>query len=346
MHKFVRNLLTEWRRLELPVAGETIIAAVSGGADSVSLALALSDLKARKKLDLRFIIAHFNHNIRGIESEKDAKFVKYLAENLDFEFFYRIQNPKSKIQNQKGNLEQNARQARYGFLTRVAQQYNASAILTAHTQNDQAETILLNLIRGSGLEGLAGMKAVRDIEPTSGKHLEPDASQIQNPKPKIVRPLLNWAGREETEMFCRENKIDFREDRMNADLRFSRVRVRREIIPLLQKLNPRLIETLSRTARILGEDAEQLIALSRKLSGEFSQKDFKSLSKSMRWRVLREWLREQRGHLRQIDLKHLEALERLILSRKSGRIVELPGGQQVIKQAGKIVFEKSRVEKS
>jgi tRNA(Ile)-lysidine synthase len=184
------------------------------------------------------------------------------------------------------------------------------------------------------------MKVVQDT--AQWRSESPGTTEVS----KIVRPLLNWAGREETEMFCRENKISFREDRMNLDLKFSRVRIRREIIPLLEKLNPRLVETLSRTARVLGEDAEQLIAVSRKLSAEISQKDFKSLSKSMRWRVLREWLRQQRGHLRQIDLKHLEALERLILSRKSGRIVELPGGEQVIKQGGKIAFEKSRVEKS
>ena len=94
MHKFVRNLLTEWRKLELPFSDKTIIVAVSGGADSVSLALALHNLKTHKKLKLNFVIAHFNHDLRGIESQKDAEFVKGLAEKL--EFVSEIQNSKFK----------------------------------------------------------------------------------------------------------------------------------------------------------------------------------------------------------------------------------------------------------
>ncbi len=203
MQKFVRNLLTEWRKLDLPFSDKTIVVAVSGGADSVSLVLALHDLKHRKKLNLHFIIAHFNHNLRGMESEKDGEFVKDLAEKLDFEYIVKIQNPKSKIQNLKGNLEQNARIARYNFLSEVAEKYDAYAILTAHTQNDQAETLLLNLIRGSGLDGLSGMKPKRRQNEFS-----------------LVRPLLNWAKREDTESFCLENGIEFRQDAMNDDLKF------------------------------------------------------------------------------------------------------------------------------
>ena len=99
MNKFVRNLLTEWRRLDLPFAGETFVAAISGGADSVSLLLALEELRRRKKLTNRFVIAHFNHNLRGAESEKDAEFVRRLTVEYDFEFVYKIQNSKFNIQN-------------------------------------------------------------------------------------------------------------------------------------------------------------------------------------------------------------------------------------------------------
>src|SRR5215204_3454743 len=147
MHKFVRNLLTEWRKLDLPFDGETFIVAVSGGADSVGLAIALDDLKKRKKLDLRFVIAHFNHDLRGEESEKDAEFVKKLFQKFNFELAYR----KGKI-SKAGNLEQNARIARYEFLTETAENLHAYGILTAHTINDQAETFLINLIRGSCIE--------------------------------------------------------------------------------------------------------------------------------------------------------------------------------------------------
>lgn len=335
MNKFVRNLLTEWRKLELPFEKAAIVVAVSGGADSVSLALALQDLKNRKKLNLHFVIAHFNHNLRGIESKKDAEMVKNLAKSLNFTYTYKTQSSKSKIQNQKGNLEQNARIARYQFLYEVAKKYDAFAILTAHTQNDQAETLLLNLIRGSGLDGLSGIKPVRK-------------SEIRNPKSEIqlIRPLLNWAKREDTEKFCLENKIEFCQDKMNDDLKFSRVKIRREIIPLLKKINPRIIETLSQTANLLRENAEELQNINPKPLENLSQTDLKSMSKSMRMQTLRNWLEVKRGNLRQIDLKHLEAIERLILSRKSGKIIELPNGEKVLKKKGIIIFEKSRVEKT
>jgi tRNA(Ile)-lysidine synthase len=334
MQKFIRNLLTEWRKLELPFSDKTIIVAVSGGADSVSLALALHELKERKKLKLNFVIAHFNHNLRGLESEKDAKFVENLAEKLKFEFALKITNPKSKIQNQKGNLEQNARNARYEFLSEIAQKYDAYAVLTAHTRNDQAETLLLNLIRGSGLSGLSGMADSRF-------HISDSKFQI-----RLIRPLLNWAKREETEKFCLENGAEFCRDAMNDDLKFSRVRIRQAIIPLLEKINPKIIETLSQTANLLREESEELEKISPNLSENLSQNELKNLSKAMRLRVLRNWLKNHRGNLRGLDLKHLEAIERLILSRKSGREVELPDGEKVIKKQGKLFFEKTRVEKS
>ncbi|HRH44718.1 MAG TPA: tRNA lysidine(34) synthetase TilS [Pyrinomonadaceae bacterium] len=316
MHKFVRNLLTEWRKLELPFSDKTIIVAVSGGADSVSLVLALHNLKTHKKLKLNFVIAHFNHDLRGIESQKDAEFVKGLAEKL--EFVSEIQNSKFKIQNLSGNLEENARNGRYEFLAEVAEKYNAYAILTAHTQNDQAETFLLNLIRGSGLDGLSGMKT---------KRVENRKRKIEN-ELLLVRPLLNWATREDTENFCNVNGVEFRQDEMNDDLKFSRVRVRKEIIPLLKKINPKIIETLSNTANLLREDSEELQKIVFILTKNPSQNDLKTLSKSMRLRTLRSWLKHQRGNLRQIDLKHLEAIERLIFSSKSGREIELPSGEK------------------
>ena len=146
MHQFVRKLITEWRRLELPVAGETVVIAVSGGTDSVSLLLAMHDLVEREKLDIRIVAAHFDHNLRD-GSDQDAEYVKRLCTQLKVEL--NIGHGEAK----RGNLEQNARDARYAFLTKTALTLNAVAILTAHTQNDQAETFLMNLVRGSGPEG-------------------------------------------------------------------------------------------------------------------------------------------------------------------------------------------------
>ncbi len=103
MNKFARDLLTEWRKLNLPFADKTFVVAVSGGADSISLALALHELRQLEKLNLRLVIAHFNHNLRGAESEADERFVKDFAANFDFELVYKIQNLKLKIKREISN---------------------------------------------------------------------------------------------------------------------------------------------------------------------------------------------------------------------------------------------------
>lgn len=366
MEKFARNLLTEWRRLKLPFADATFVVGVSGGADSVSLLIALNKLKIREKLNLRFVVAHFNHNLRGEESDNDQRFVQGLTEHFDLELVL----GKGEISNEPGNLEQNAREARYKFLAQTAENLNAYAVLTAHTLNDQAETFLFNLIRGSGLDGLGGMKPARSLECGVRSAESNGESKIQNPKSKIqlVRPLLSWAKREDTENFCLLNKIEFRSDAMNEDLKFNRVRIRKILLPLLKDFNPKIVETLAKTAELLREDAEHLADGGRRTAEKiFTReqnenvedrntkndvrietlplKNLKDVFPSMRKIILRDWLKRNRGNLRLLELTHIEAIETLIFSRKSGRTIELPGGASVIKSKGNLVFQKTKVEK-
>jgi tRNA(Ile)-lysidine synthase len=326
MNKFCRSFVTDWRKHSLPVADKTFIVAVSGGADSVSLALVLCQLKLLKKLDLHFIVAHFNHNLRGQESDDDECFVGNLAEKLGFEFV----SEKGEI-SKKGNLEQNARFARCRFLAQVVENYNADGVLTAHTLNDQAETFLLNLIRGSGPDGLSAMKVNSEF-------------QLADFKFRIIRPLLSWAKRENTEDFCHSQNVEFRRDAMNFDEKFARVRVRRNLIPLLQTFNPKIIETLSNTATLFNAASKlQNIKASEPV---LIVKELIRLDKQTLYNTLRNWLKLHRGSLRQIGSTHIESIEGLIYSRKSGRIAELPNGGQIVKSDGKLTFEKTRVEKN
>ena len=209
MDRFPREFVTEWRKLELPFKGERAVVAVSGGADSVSLLLVLNELSRRRKITNELIGAHFDHGLRGKESRADAEFVRELAGSLGYEF----ELGRGRVA-KKGNLEQNARLARYAFLAKTAERHKAFAVLTAHTVNDQAETFLLNLIRGSGPEGLAAMRAIRQLEGTEAK---------------LVRPMLRWATREETKVFA-FTRVNFRTDAMNRDPRFTRVRIRTELL--------------------------------------------------------------------------------------------------------------------
>src|SRR4029077_11205558 len=128
---------------------------------------------------------------------------------------------------------------RYDFLQNTAANIRAFAVVTAHTVNDQAETFLLNLIRGSGVKGLSGMPAIRDLS---------------DDKIKLIRPLLNWARRADTEAFCHELGVNYRSDTMNEDETFTRVRVRKILIPLLQDFNPKIVDRLAETARLLRQE--------------------------------------------------------------------------------------------
>lgn len=351
MDNFTRNLLTEWRKLKLPVADKIFVVAVSGGADSVSLLLGLHELRKLKKLNLRFVVAHFNHDLRGEESEADELFVKKLANDFRFELAFK----KEKI-SEAGNLEQSARQSRYEFLAETASNLRAEAILTAHTMNDQAETFLLNLIRGSGLEGLGGMKSARSLnKEVYGNNLKEKSLSEKQPAIQLIRPLLRWAKRKDTENFCRLNNIEFRYDTMNENLAFKRVRIRKVLLPLLADFNPKIVENLARTAFLLQEDFTALKKLSANSGSEtiaanngliaeenLRLKDIRNLFPSIYRQILREWLKQKRGSLRCLEKKHFEAIENLISSRKSGKKVELPGGESVLKENGSLVFVKNK----
>ena len=325
MHKFVRNLITEWRRLELPTAGETVVVAVSGGADSVSLLLAMNELAKRKKLGHRIVAAHFNHNLRGAESDGDEEYVRHLMTKLGIELAVGHGHISS-----DGNLEQNARDARYDFLTRTVENLGAFAVATGHTVNDQAETFLMNLIRGSGTDGLSGMKPIRNLNAESAFIL--------------VRPLLSWAKRIDTEGFCHDCGIEYRYDTMNEDTAFKRVRIRQILLPLLEDFNPKIVETLAQTAGLIRDATGQQTQADTPLGSYLLVKDLKQLEKPELYQTIRAWLGKRRGNTRSLQLKHIEAVARLILSEKSGKTAELPDGGKIIKSAGKLVYEENKVE--
>ncbi len=336
MHRFVRNFITEWRRLDLSFSGGTIIVAVSGGADSVSLLLAVNDLAGRSKLGHRIVAAHFNHCLRGGESDDDEKFVRALTTDLGIELAVA-----RGVISTVGNLEQNARNARYDFLRKTAGNLKAFAVLTGHSINDQAETFLINLIRGSGPDGLAGMRTVRsfDFDAPSSK------AEPRNPDLLLVRPLLTWAKRIDTETFCRDLGVEYRYDTMNEDTAFKRVRVRKILLPLLADFNPNIVEILAGTAGLMQNLSEKHTAGTHsQVAGALILGEIAGLPRVELFDKLRTWLKLHRGNTRQLQLKHIEAAARLVLSKKSGKTAEIPGGQ-VVKTGGKLVYVENRVEK-
>ena len=339
LNQFPRLLLGEWRKLKLPFSGETIAVAVSGGADSTALLLALDELRLNDKLHLEICVAHLDHRLRK-SSSKDAKWVSELATKLGLKSVI----GRSKVAENGDNLEQAARDARYAFLQRTAKKVSANYVLTAHTMDDQAETVLLRLMRGSAGFGLGGMDAVRPL--------------AKNSSIKLVRPLL-WARRVDTEEYCRLRKIKFLSDEMNEDLSFARVKVRKQLLPMMQSFNNRIVEAISRTAAQLREDGAVLFndsdALLRRAAVSNIEKgeektdetkppvlDVKVLSNAppaLRRRALRQWLSEARGGTRRLEMVHLLAVERLLGANSGGKVAELPNGGRVRRRRNRLEFE-------
>jgi tRNA(Ile)-lysidine synthase len=350
LSSFARRLLTEWKDLGLPLAAETLVIAVSGGADSTALFLGLHELTKQEKLRSKLVVAHLDHGLREA-SKKDARWVSKLAKELGYEVVTGRAKLEKTSKRTTDNLEQEARKARYEFLLRTAKKKRSNLVLTAHTLDDQAETILMRLLRGSAAEGLSGTQPIRQLAPGSIV--------------KLVRPLLSWAQRGDTEDYCRLRQTEFRVDEMNEDETFSRVRIRKQLLPLMKSFNNRIVETLSRTATLLSEDATALTEQARRLleaatpnsqviPGNNNETKSPSLNvdvllkapAAVRRRALREWILRTRGDLKRLEMVHLLAVEKLLSGGRGGRVAELPAGMKVTRKRGFLELSgKKRVEK-
>jgi len=337
LNQFSRMLLAEWRKLRLPMSDETIVVAVSGGADSTALLLAIEELKTHHKLYTSICVAHLDHRLRK-SSSKDAKWVAELAAQLGFKSVIGRAKVLDDARENNDNLEQAAREARYAFLERTAKRVSANYVLTAHTMDDQAETVLMRLMRGSASLGLGGMEALRPL--------------AKNSSIKLVRPLL-WARRAETEAYCRLRKTKFLTDEMNDDLSFSRVRVRKHLLPLMESFNKRIVEAISRTATqlredgaVLGSDSDALLRRAA-VSNEGDETKAPALNvkvladaaPALRRRALRQWLSNARGSTRRLEMVHLLAVEKLLEGNAGGRVAELPNGGRVRRRRNRLEFE-------
>jgi len=323
---FARSLWQEWRRLGLPAANARVVVAVSGGADSVALLLSLNELIESKKLKLKLFVAHLDHALRK-NSAADARWVKALAKQLGYESLARRVEVKALAAGAGDNLEQAARRARYKFLAKAAKEKRAVLVLTAHTMDDQAETVLLNLLRGSGMDGLSGMEPARRLG---------EGSEII-----LARPLLDWARRSDTENYCRLRGVEFRFDEMNDNEKFTRVRVRRRLLPQMESFNPKIVEGLARTAELLREDSAALDQAAGRLlelatedgAGSRLRIDLLELAHpALRRRALRRWIERGRGDLKRIERVHVLAVESLLFGERGGRVIELPGGLRVLRR--------------
>ena len=285
----LNKLLEFVRRYGLISPGDRVICAVSGGTDSVALLVALYLL--RENLGITLEAAHFNHRLRGEESDGDEAFVKALCDRYEIP----LHLGSGQIVPGKKGLEAAAREARYAFLRGLP-----GKIATAHTADDNAETVLLHLVRGTGLKGLGG------IAPVNGR---------------VIRPMLTVT-RREVELFSAEYALPHREDSTNATDLFLRNRIRRKVMPLLAQENPSLAETMSTMALGLREDEKYL----SQMAGEAlpAVTELREMHPALRVRALERFLKE--NGVPEPEKRHIALMEQLVFSDKPSARADFPGG--------------------
>jgi len=238
--------------------GDGIVVGVSGGPDSLCLLHVL--LRLREEYRLRLHVAHLNHGARGAEADAAAEFVASLAAEWGLPVTVERQDVPALARAHKLAFEEAARRVRYAFLARVAGEAGAHKIAMGHNGDDQAETVLMHLLRGAGLAGLRGMLPITPI--TDYRLLEPfiqyPISNLQ--PPAIIRPLLQ-VSRSEIEHYCTDHDLAPRFDRSNLDTTYFRNRLRHELLPLLETYNPNVHTRLRHTAAVVAADYELLIQL-------------------------------------------------------------------------------------
>jgi len=302
----------------------TLVIAVSGGPDSSALLHCLCRLKERHQLLLH--VAHLNHNFRGEEAYADARFVSALARELGLDATVEERDVLAYQQQRRiSSFEQAARELRYTFLAEVAENIGAAAVATGHTSDDVAETVLLHILRGSGIHGLRAMPEL------SSWPWPQDDGRL-----RLFRPMLR-ATKAEAISYCDALGKEYRDDSGNYLLRFTRNRVRHHLLPLLEsEYNPRVSDSLVRLARTAALELDYLEAETDRLwpqvvSGndgavEFRQPALTSLHPALQMQLLRRAYSHVTGHTRRLEERHLEAMAALAQGNDAYRSIDLPGG--------------------
>ena len=296
----MRNkLLAFLREQNMLQPGDRVICAVSGGADSMAMLWALNTLKEKLKIDVQ--AAHFNHNLRGEESDRDEAFVKNFCDSHGIICHV----GSARVEAGEKGLEAAARNARYGFLQQLP-----GKIATAHTADDNAETMLMHLIRGTGLKGLGGIAPNRE---------------------NIIRPMLTVT-RQEVLQFLKEENIPYVTDSSNETDAFLRNRIRHHVMPLLKEENPSLAENLSATALRLRQDEA---VLDEQAALTSNVEVLRQMPPSVQTRALQKLLVS--FGVREPEAQHIALLRRLVYSENPSAAGEFPGGVVIGREYGTLV---------
>ena len=309
---------------------DNIVIGVSGGPDSMALLNIFINLVKNNQLDVKIFVAHINHGIRK-EADDETKFVEEFCKNNNIECFIKREKVEELAKKQKIGTEEAGRKLRYEFFEEIAKKTNSNKIATAHNANDNAETVLMNLMRGTGVSGLKGIEIKRDE--------------------KYIRPILKIT-RKEIEEYCIENNLDPKFDKTNKENIYTRNKIRNELIPYIEKdFNPNIISSLNRLSELAREEDEYLDKETKKnytnILEESTEnqivldlKKFNTIEKVIKMRIIRYTISELFGSAQNIEKVHIEDIIKLCENNIGNKYLIPNKKIKVFVNKGKIFFIK------
>lgn len=306
------KVLSTINKYNLIEDGDKIVLGISGGPDSICLLHILNRLK--EKMDIEIYAAHLNHQIRGLEAQKDALYVSKICDNMGITLFVKSLNVPKYCSDNGLSIEEGARKLRYEMFDEIKSKIKANKIAVGHNLNDQAETILMRIMRGTGLQGLRGIEYIRENS--------------------IIRPILD-IDRKDIEDYCKHYDLKPRIDKSNLDNIYTRNKIRLELIPYMKdNFNPNVIESIVRMSNSLKSDSDYIECESNIKYNEVSIKDkdsvnidikkYISLHKAIKTRILRKAISDLFGDTNFIDQKHIEDIMELENESKLDKKITLP----------------------
>lgn len=308
--------------------GDSVLVGLSGGADSVCLLHCLVVL--RQKLGIKVLAAHLNHGIRGAEAERDQNFARDFCKSLDVPFYTETSDVPALAKAEGISEETAGRLARYRFFAKLCREHNITKTATAHNRNDQAETVLMRIIRGTGTDGMSGIRYCR--------------------RDGVIRPLLD-VERVQIEEYCRLNKLEYCTDSTNKEESYTRNRIRKKLLPLLaEEFNPNIIETLAVLSKNVSQDAEFINGYAGRLYKRINNptpskkpvvldiETLKMVDEGIQTRLIRLAAADAMGKEYKLERVHVTAVLELA-DKETGAELNLPGGLKTAVRYGWLAFE-------
>ena len=308
--------------------GDKIVCGVSGGPDSISMLDILRKIKEEKRINFEIYVAHINHMIRE-ESTDDEEYVENYCKKYNIQFFCKRAKVQEIANEKKIGTEEAGRNVRYEFFEEILNEKNANKIAIAHNKNDKIETIIMHMLRGSGLSGLEGIKPIRDQ--------------------KYIRPLIECE-RTEIENYCEENELHPKIDRTNFENEYTRNKIRNIVIPYIkQEFNPNIIETVNRLSQVITEENEFFNKIVQEAYGKvvieekndqiiLKLKEFNELEKTIKKRLILYVTKRLKGSSQGVEMIHIEDIIKLCSNNIGNKFLTPNKNLKILVKDKKIFF--------